>query len=135
MRGCFLCPVKAALSIIQRAHRLQVPPDEPLGVYRKNASGTYAFLQGAHVVSVMRKACVAAHPDPDHYLRLHIKRLVSHSNRVTAAVALYNAGVPIEDISFRLRWNSDAVKFYLRDCYRTIGDLTQRALMGALMTD
>jgi hypothetical protein len=135
MHGCFLCPVKAALSIIQRARRLCVPPDEPLGIFRTNSSGDYAFLKGTHIVSIMRKACLAAHPDPSHYLRLHIKRLVSHSNRVTAAVALYNASVSIEDISFRLRWNSDAVSFYLRDCYRTIGDLTQRALLGALMTE
>ena len=74
----------------------------------------------------------AAHPDPKHYLRIHIKRLVSHSNRVTAAVALYNAGVKIEDIAFRLRWNSDAVRFYLRDCFRTVGELTERVVNGAI---
>ena len=135
MHGCFLCPVKSGLSIVQRARRLRVPPDEPLGIFRRDSSGAYAFLKSTHIVSILRRACVQAHPDPQHYLRIHVKRLVSHSNRVTAAVALYNAGVPVEDISFRLRWNSDAVKFYLRDCYRTIGHLTERALVGALMVE
>ena len=57
--------------------------------------------------------------------------MMSHSLPVTAAVALNNAGVSLDDIAFRLRWNSEAVKLYIRDCYRTIGDLTCKALAGA----
>ena len=132
-RGCFLCPVKAALSIVDRARRLRVPASEPLGVYRSGAKkGSYRFLKGEQIVRVLRQACRAAPPNPDHYLRRHISRLVTHSNRVTAAVALFNAGVVIEDIAFRLRWNSDAIRFYLRDCFRTIGLLTERAVLGAV---
>jgi hypothetical protein len=56
---------------------------------------------------------------------------MSHSLRVTAAVALNNAGVSLDDIAFCLRWNSDAVKLYIRDCYRMINNLTCKALAGA----
>jgi DNA-binding NarL/FixJ family response regulator len=79
----------------------------------------------------MRAACEAAYPDPTHYLRIHIKRLVSHSNRVTAAVALRAAGLSIEDIAYRLRWKAASVETYLRECYQSIGDVTQKAITGA----
>jgi DNA-binding NarL/FixJ family response regulator len=79
----------------------------------------------------MRAACEAAYPDPTHYLRIHIKRLVSHTNRVTAAVALRAAGLSIEDIAYRLRWKAASVETYLRECYQSIGDVTQKAITGA----
>ena len=71
------------------------------------------MIKGDHVQSVMRHACRQAYPDPNHYLWLNIKLLMSHSNRITAAVALYNAKVPIPVIAFRLRWCVDSVTFYL----------------------
>jgi hypothetical protein len=84
-----------------------------------------------HIQEFMQRACKIAHPDPSHYLQIHINRLMSHSLRVTAAVALNNAGVSLDDIAFCLRWNSDAVKLYIRDCYRMINNLTCKALAGA----
>lgn len=131
--GHYLCPVKAALSIIRRARLLRVPQAYPLGVFRTADSSTYSFLSAREITFVMRAACTQAYPDPMHHMRLNIHRIVSHSNRVTAAVALHNAGVSIEDISFRLRWNSDAVKFYLRDCFKSIGTFTSQALAGAYL--
>jgi hypothetical protein len=86
---------------------------------------------GKHIQEFMQRACTIAHPDAGHYLRIHIGRLMSHSLCVTAAVALNNAGVGLTDIAFCLRWNSDAIKLYIRDCYRTIDDLTCKALTGA----
>jgi hypothetical protein len=79
----------------------------------------------------MRAACKAAYPDAKHYMRIHINRLVSHSNRVTAAVALRAAGQSIADIAFRLRWKAESVETYLRECYQCIGDLTPKAITGA----
>jgi hypothetical protein len=79
----------------------------------------------------MRWACIEAHPDPDHFMRRNIHLLHSHSNRITAAVALHNADVPMEIIAARLRWSVESVKFYLRDCFRAIGQLTERAINGA----
>ena len=76
-----------------------------------------------------------AHPEPNHYLRKNIRGLTSHSLRVTAAVALYNAGVSIDEIAFRLRWHSEAVKLYLRDHYAHIGDLTKKVIVGAYISN
>jgi hypothetical protein len=58
---------------------------------------------------------------------------MSHSNRITAAVALYNAKVSIPVIAFRLRWCVDSVTFYLRDCFKAIGPLTEAAIHGAYL--
>jgi hypothetical protein len=80
----------------------------------------------------MRSACLSAYPNPDHYLRRHITSLVTHSMRVTAAVALAQAGISIEDIAFRLRWSPQSVTTYLRDCTHQIGRLTHAAIVGAL---
>lgn len=66
-------------------------------------------------------------------MRLHINRLMAHGIRVTAAVLLSNAGVAVDDISFRLRWNSDAVKLYLRDNDRMVSDLSSKVVAGAFL--
>ena len=133
IRASHLCPVDAALNILARAAALKIGDFEPLGAFLAN--GRIHCIEGKHMQNYMRLACVHAFPDPKHYLRLHIDRLVSHSLRVTAAVALNNAGVSVDDIAFRLRWNSDAVKLYLRDCYRLVGPMTMQAVTGAYVND
>ena len=125
-----LCPVDAALSFVRRGQRILNHQLEPLGMFLGRNNQRYS-VRGKHIQDFMHRACKIAYPDEQHYLRIRIDRLMSHSLRVTAAVALHNAGVSLDDIAFRLRWNSDAVKLYIRDCYRTIGDLTSRALVGA----
>jgi hypothetical protein len=59
----------------------------------------------------LKRICVVAYPDPDHYMRKHIDCLVSHSMRVTACVALDAAGMTHEEIAFRLRWSVASVRF------------------------
>jgi hypothetical protein len=130
VHGHHLCPVAAALSLVQRGPHILHNSHEPLAMFRGSNHRRYT-VRGRHIQAFMQRACVMAYPDAQHYLRIHIARLMSHSLRVTAAVALNNAGVSLDDIAFRLRWNSEAVKLYIRDCYRTIGDLTNRALAGA----
>jgi hypothetical protein len=139
-RGTFLCPVKAVVSILLRADLLGIPSSYPIGAFRSECneaeagSGTFQLIKGEHVQAVMRDACVKAYPDASHYMRQHIDRIHSHSNRVTAAVALHNSGVPVEDIANRLRWTVPSVKHYLRECFTVIGTLTERAIAGAMMT-
>ena len=79
----------------------------------------------------MQTTCLGAYPDATHYLRIHIKRLVSHSNQVTAAVVLGAAGLSIDDIAYRLCWKAASVETYLRECYQSIRDVTQKAIVGA----
>jgi hypothetical protein len=127
------CPINAALSILRHADMLGIPNDYPIGTYRAlgSAPGSFAFITGDDVSRVMQTACVLAYPNPDHYLRRHIHLLQSHSNRITAAVALFNANVPIPTIAHRLRWSEESVKFYLRDCFKAVGPLTQKAILGS----
>jgi hypothetical protein len=135
LSGMALCPVKRALSILERADILDVPLDYPIGVYRPTGAAprTFTMITGDTVSSVMQRACQLAYPDPNHYCRLNINLLMSHSNRVTAAVALYNAGINIPVIAYRLRWSVESVTFYLRDCFMAIGPLTEAAINGAYL--
>lgn len=135
--GNHVCPVKASLSILHRAKQLgsHIGVVSPLAYYWHSDERRAKPVTGNDMKSVMQAACRLAHPDASHYLRLHIDNIMSHSLRVTAAVALHNAGVSIDDISFRLRWNSDAVKLYLRDCWRLVGPVTEQAVSGAYLAD
>jgi hypothetical protein len=82
----------------------------------------------------MQEACVLGHPDPNHYMRKRIHLILSHSNQVTAAVAMFNAGIPMETIASHLRWSVESVKHYLWECTTKIGFLTEKAIQGAMMT-
>jgi len=72
-----------------------------------------------------------AYPDPNHYYRLNRAAIVAHSNRVTAAVALYANGRPIPKIAFRLRWKPELVEHYIRECSQMVDDLTSATVHGA----
>ena len=105
--GMVVCPVKRALSILQRADILGVPQDYPIGAHRpiRGKQQAFALLNGEDVKTVMQQACVLAYPDSNHYLRLNIDLIMAHSNRIAAAVALLNAGASIPVIAYRLRWS------------------------------
>jgi hypothetical protein len=128
-----LDPVDAAVSILHRADILRVPSSMPVGIYSKDSSA-YTFLRDYHIKKVMRSMCVLAYPDPAHYLRIHLKRLVPHSNRVTAAVCLQMGGASNEEIAFRLRWKVESVPTYLRECFQEIGSIMLSTLQGAFKT-
>jgi hypothetical protein len=128
-----LDPVDAAVSIIHRADILRVPSSMPIGIYSKTSS-VYHFLRDYHIRDVMRGMCILAYPDPAHYLRIHLNRLVPHSNRVTAAVCLQMGGASNDEIAFRLRWKVDSVPTYLRECFQEIGSIMLSTLQGAFKT-
>jgi hypothetical protein len=126
----YLDPIDACVSIFRRAQYLRVPSAEPLGVFSTTPS-SYRFIHATSVCRIMRQACCAAYPDPGHYLRTHINRIVAHSNRVTAAVCLKQGGADTDKIAFRLRWQPASVPTYLRECHQSIGVIMQQALLGA----
>ena len=127
----FFCLVDAVLSILARHYSDQYRrPGEPLGFFI-NRNGQRRAIKGEHVQEYLQDACRRAHPDSNHYLRQHIHCLMSHCFRVTAAVALFNAGVSISDIAWRLRWSKKSVEKYLRDCARIINELSFKAMDGA----
>jgi len=88
-------------------------------------------VKGPDMEYGIRDACVHAYPDPKHYLRVNIKRLMSHSIRIFACVALQASGLQLDEICYRLRWDSEAVKAYLRDCQCTVDAMTVSAFQGA----
>jgi hypothetical protein len=82
----------------------------------------------------MRYACTIAYPDIRHYMRQNVDHLVAHSNRVTACLALHQAGVNKEEIAHRLRWQTPSVCFYIRESNSKLRNLTQRAVARAALT-
>jgi hypothetical protein len=127
-------PVIAAINIVRRAHALQLPSNEPLGQYRHPSRSDNSMLKDTHVRDHLRMACCLAYPNPGHYCRVHITGIVSHSNRVFAALCLKLGGASDEDIAFRLRWHVNSVPTYLRECYKGIDDVMQTAICGAYCT-
>lgn len=132
LQGHPFCVVTACLSLVARSLRGMSEIHEPICMYRSTNGRRYC-VRNKHMETFMHDACRDAHPDPNHYLRLHIKLLLPHSTRITAAVMLHNAGVPLDDIKFKLRWFSEAVREYIRECSRTISWLSAQAFQGAFM--
>jgi len=79
----------------------------------------------------MRKSVDLAYPNPTHCYRIHWAAVLTHTNRVTAAIALYANGRPIPDIAFRLRWKPESVEHYIRECSQLVDDLTIATVQGA----
>ena len=95
--------------ILRRASLLAIPANNPICAYQSPSGGTL-YLRSQDVTDVMRKICTATYSNPQHYMWVNIHRIASHSNRITAAVALYLQKVPIDAIAFRLRWQPDSVQ-------------------------
>jgi hypothetical protein len=132
----YLCPVKNAISVILRAQQLRVPASAPIAVFKhgiQKRRDHYTYLQSADVVDTMRRVCLKTYPNPNHEIHQQIQQIVAHSNRVTAAVALHNAGMSIDDIAARIRWSRESVLHYLRENGITIDKQTSLALYGALI--
>ena len=91
---CIFDPVDAAHSILRRAIKLQVQPHEPLSYFVQDTGqykGKKVLLLTTDIIDIMRDMCKQSYPE-SHYMHKNYKRIDCHSNRVTAAVALANAG-------------------------------------------
>ena len=126
-------PVDAAVSIITRALSLGIPTSEPVCAFQI-AKSKFRFLNDNAIIKTMKSVVIATYPNPAHFMRLHIDRVVTHSNRVTAAVCLKQGKATDEEIAYRLRWHITSVPTYLRDCFQAVGTLMQQTIHGALMT-
>lgn len=123
-----LCPVQATLSLLRRASRLCVPSGHPLAVYADGVrSPGYRFVSSDQVTQFLRHLVCQVYPDPAHCLRRHVSGFMMHSLRVTACLALWAAGFTEEQIAFRLRWNSDAIRLYIREAPLSVDAFTLAA--------
>ena len=127
----FLCPIRAARRLLLRADMLEIPDKDPICAYRPAGRSGHLWLLAREVTATMRRICFDTYPDPEHYLQQHINNIASHSNRVTAAVALSQSGMSIDEIAHRLRWKPESVAFYLRESARDIGFYTKNVIAGA----
>lgn len=106
------CPVLAALRIVQRAYRLNVPVNEPIGVFQ-NKKGATKFISDTLVAKLLRTTAskVLNISPKDKYLNLWS----THSIRVTAANLLHREQFSDSFIQKRLRWKSNSFLSYLRN--------------------
>lgn len=110
------CPVHAALRIRQRAIRLDVPQEEPIGVFKSEA-GKYkhqrCFLTPqltANFLQAIARKVFKLKPNDKA-----LDRWTAHSIRVTACNLLHRQGFSDTYIQTRLRWKSNAFLDYLRN--------------------
>lgn len=96
-----------------------------------NSRGKICYLTGKDVTNVMQYACTKAYP-ADHYMRISINRIISHSNQVIAAVCLFLGGASNDKIAHKLRWAVSSVPSYLRDTFSEIGAVMQKTVESVL---
>ena len=73
-----------------------------------------SYLTDKQMTVAFRQSALRVYPQGDHIMQKKANSLSSKSLRVFACLCLKLAGWTEEDISFQLRWTSDAVKLYAR---------------------
>mmetsp|Transcript_6474 Transcript_6474/g.14993 ORF Transcript_6474/g.14993 Transcript_6474/m.14993 type:complete len:430 (+) Transcript_6474:1862-3151(+) len=116
------CPVYAALRIRQRALRLNVADDHPIGAFAPHTRRAVARLpQGRRYLFITKKMVEQMIQDSAvRTFRLDAtdrQRWSAHSPRITACNLLHRQGLPDSYIKLRLRWRSLAFQDYLRNTF------------------
>ena len=84
------------------------------------------------MTTALRAAAAAAHPDPKHIIHKHLTAISSHSLRVYACLCLRQAGWDEDAIAHQLRWNSTAVKYYIRQSILHVDQLSATLFANAV---
>jgi hypothetical protein len=115
-------PVITTVSIICQVHWFAIPARHLfLGIVFAAACSNCFILRDYHITTIlMQQACWDAYPDPDHYMRIHIPSILSHSNYVFAAVCLKMGGMDDNDIAIRIRWTRASAACVLALVVRTV---------------
>ena len=104
----YLCPVRAAWRIQERAERIQ----HPSGLLGVSSTGPIAKLEATQYL----RACAAR--VYSYIDKADLEKYTLHSIRVGACVLLYELNKSAAFIKDRLRWRSDSFMDYLRDTPR-----------------
>lgn len=104
------CPTRAQWDIVQRAIRLGIPREEPLGQYR-DEKGKVFFITDTDVKVHLQTAARESMGITDPAV---LSKWTCHSLRITAANELHRRGFSGLFIQHRLRWKSKAFMKYLR---------------------
>ena len=64
--------------------------------------------------ATLHQATLTAYSNPVHVIHQHLEAITGHSLRVFVCLCLKLAGWDVDSIAHQLCWNSDAIKFYIR---------------------
>ena len=112
--SCQFCPVKAGIRVIKRWRHLFPGDNTPIFCYKQSFLSKVSYLTDKQMTAAFRQSALRVYPQGDHIMQKKANSLSSKSLRVFACLCLKLAGWTEEDISYQLRWTSDAVKFYVR---------------------
>ena len=112
--SCQFCPVAAGIRVVRRWRHLFPGNDTPLFCYKQCFLSKVCFLNDKQMTAAFRQSALRVYPHGDHIMQKKANSLSSKSLRVFACLCLKLAGWSEDDISYQLRWASDAVKFYVR---------------------
>jgi hypothetical protein len=122
--------VARARWILLWADALRIPPWSPVVVFRIPETGATTYVKRITVERFLKKALTVAYPDPNNHL-CHLERFfMSHCLHISACLALASSGTPRDDIVYQLRWNSDAVEFYIRETQQSVTTLSAAVVEG-----
>ena len=105
----FLCPVRAAATIVRRLQSLGADKDTHIYVY-KDTNGTLMNLNSKTALIHLRNFITTV----DENWGLKAKEVGLHSIRSSAAMAMYLNQIPVYTIMLLGRWSSDAFLLYIR---------------------
>ena len=109
-----MCPVKAAIRLVQRSIRFGLAADEPLGKF-KTARGDIKFITAKQMATLLQNTARIVHNLTD---KLELSRYMAHSLRFWAATLLSRACCTGNYIQICLRWKSESFLGYLRNTHK-----------------
>lgn len=124
-----MCPVRAALRLVQRAQELEQLQSNPCAVYQNKGNMTY--VTGKDMSSFLQNMATMAYPGMP---KSDIKRYTSHSLRVTAAVLLHEEGHDGDYIKIQLRWLGESYRVYLRSTLKVLQKHTNSLAKSAAVS-
>jgi hypothetical protein len=104
----------------------QHPAHTPLDTgirFRIPETGAAMYVKRITVERFLKKPPIMAYPTltttSDTW-----KCFMLHCLRISVCLALASAGVPRNDIIYRLRWNSEVIDFYIRESQQLVATLS-----------
>jgi hypothetical protein len=109
----FMCPVRAAASIVQRLASYGLPPEKFEDTQLNFVRSGRGFYHISSTIFLQRIRFVVDCMGPER-LGFTANKVGTHSNRSGGATGMFLAGTPIYTIMLMGRWSSDAFMRYIR---------------------
>jgi len=109
----FMCPVRAAASIVQRLATYELPPEKFKDTQLNFVRSGGGFYHIPSTIFLQRIRFIVNCMGPDR-LGFTPNEVGTHSNRSGGAMGIFLVGTPIYTIMLMGRWSSDAFMRYIR---------------------